>query len=120
VVIVENVPPFLDSAAWRSMRDALLMKRYEVTTWTLDAADFGVPQRRRRSFTIASRIGLPISPTGGQSRTAAHAFRRTRRTDPMHVWPVGSELMRRRLRSLPEGGDRRDLLEALPELCPPS
>lgn len=120
VVVVENVPPFLDSAAWRKMRDALEAKCFEVTTWTLDAEDYGVPQRRRRSFTIASRIGLPQPPTRTSRRTAASAFHRTRRGDPMHVWPEPSELMRRRLELLPEGGDRRDLLEASPELCPPS
>jgi DNA (cytosine-5)-methyltransferase 1 len=38
----------------------------------------------------------------------------------MHVWPESTELMRKRFLSLPEGGDRRNLLAARPELCPPS
>lgn len=120
VVVVENVPPFLESSAWKSMRRALRAQRYEVITWTLDAADFGVPQRRRRSFTIASRRGLPIEPAATCVQAAKRAFSRVARRDPMHVWPDASELMNARMRQLPVGGDRRDILERAPELCPPS
>ncbi|AVP97257.1 hypothetical protein C7S18_08645 [Ahniella affigens] len=120
VVVVENVPPFLASPSWKLMRDAFEARQYEVATWTLDAVDFGVPQRRRRSFTIASKIGLPEPPKPVQATTIAHVFKRLRRNDPMHVWPEGSDLMKHRLALLPENGDRRDLLLASPELCPPS
>lgn len=120
VVVVENVPPFLESASWRSMCRALRAQDFEITTWTLDAEDYGVPQRRRRAFTIASRIGLPEAPPSSRATTAAACLRPTRRTDPMHVWPEASELMQARLRLLPPGGDRRQLLARAPELCPPS
>ena len=120
VVVVENVPPFLESSAWQSMRRTLRRLRYEITTWTLDAADFGVPQHRRRSFTIASRVGLPTAPSPVGAQTAKHAFRRVSYRDPMHVWPEASELMAARMRQLPIGGDRRDILERAPHLCPPS
>jgi DNA (cytosine-5)-methyltransferase 1 len=120
VVVVENVPPFLESGAWRAMRRALLAQHFDVTTWTLDACDFGVPQRRRRSFTIASRIGLPAPPTPSGADAAKVAFRRISRHDPMHIWPEASPLMAARLRCLPVSGDRRDLLKRAPGLCPPS
>lgn len=120
VVVVENVPPFLESSAWHSMCRALRAQRYEVTTWTLDAADFGVPQRRRRSFTIASRRGLPTKPVASGTQSAQCAFRRIAHRDSMHVWPDASALMSARMRQLPIGGDRRDILKRAPELCPPS
>lgn len=120
VVVVENVPPFLESSAWRSMCHALRAQNFEITTWILDAEDYGVPQRRRRAFTIASRIGLPEAPRMRRLTTAGACLRPARRSDPMHVWPEASELMQSRLRLLPPGGDRRELLARAPELCPPS
>lgn len=120
VVVVENVPPFLESGAWRAMRRAFVAQRFDVTTWTLDAYDFGVPQRRRRSFTIASRVGLPPPPTPRGGQAAKVAFRPIGRADPMHIWPTASTLMATRLRHLPPGGDRRDLMRRIPGLCPPS
>lgn len=121
VCVVENVPQFLSSSYWERMCARLSDIGYEVTSWCLDAADFGVPQHRKRSFTVASRIGLPEKPSGAPQRAAAaQAFRRVARTDPMHVWPEPSPLMASRLARLPPKGDRRDLLRTIPELCPPS
>lgn len=120
VVVVENVPPFLESKPWRSMRDAFDRLGYEVGAWCLDAAHYGVPQRRRRSFTIASRIGLPQLPSPRRQQNAAVAFGRVRRDDPMHIWPEHSPLAQARMDLLPSHGDRRDLLAAAPALCPPS
>lgn len=120
VVVVENVPPFLDSLHWRKMRKALLNQGFEVDTWCLDAMDYGVPQRRRRSFTIASKRGLPNIPDRQCSTTAGDAFKDVRLGDPMHIWPKSSELASRRMAVLPIGGDRRDLVDSAPGLCPPS
>lgn len=120
IVIVENVPPFLNSAHWRRMADALTRLNYEIVTWCLNAADFGTPQQRLRSFTIASKIGLPARPTV-QRRISAHvAFRAVRPGDPMHIWPVPTEIAARRIERIPPGGDRRDIMASKPELCPAS
>lgn len=35
---------------------------YTINIYTLNAADYGVPQRRRRVFIIGNRLGLDISP----------------------------------------------------------
>jgi DNA (cytosine-5)-methyltransferase 1 len=124
VVVVENVPPFVESPHWLEMRDAFDRLRYEVTVWTLDAADYGCPQRRKRSFTIASKIGLPAAPPpthAARHRTVAEAMNPPiKADDPMHVWPIHSPLSTRRIALVPRGGDKRDLLERAPELCPPS
>lgn len=120
VVVVENVPPFLLAAQWRTMTRNLRRLGYEIATWTLDAADFGVPQRRRRSFTIASRIGLPEAPSPMSRTTAAMVFEAIAPDDPMQIWPEHSPLALARMRHLPRGGDRRDLMRVAPRLCPPS
>ncbi len=54
--VMENVPELLRSPEFRELRAELAGEwnlRYEV----LDAADFGVPQRRRRAIVIGSRLG---------------------------------------------------------------
>ncbi len=121
VVVVENVPPFLASSYWRKMAKDLERDGFEICTWTLDATEYGVPQRRVRSFTIASKRGLPGRPPATSDRMVAKdAFAAIRRNDPMHIWPEGTELMAARMSALPLGGDRRDIARTAPELCPPS
>lgn len=122
VVVIENVPPFLRSAHWQALADELKADGYEIATWVLDAADFGTPQLRRRGFTIASRIGLPDEPMplGGQVTVAQALARPIAPQDPMHVWPVPSDLAAKRIALVPAGGDKRDIMRQNPELCPPS
>ena len=59
--IVENVPEFLDWALYPAWASAMQALGYTMAHEVLDAADFGVPQNRRRLFIVASR-----------SRTAHH------------------------------------------------
>lgn len=74
VVVVENVPPFLRSPQWRVLADAFRDCGYEVDSWELNAVDFGAPQLRRRSFTIASRVGMPARPVGTGERLVAGEY----------------------------------------------
>lgn len=120
VVVVENVPQFLTSQYWQEMVGELESTGFEISTWTLNAADYRVPQRRQRSFTIASKRGIPTPPRPCGHATASEAFGRVRRGDEMHVWPENSELAAARMRLVPPRGDRRDILEGAPHLCPPS
>ena len=124
VVAVENVPPFVGTRYWARMADTLRRLGYDLEVWTLDAADYGSAQRRVRSFTIASRRGIPRKPprthanhprTAGPVLTAEVAD-----SDPMHLWPTHSELSRKRIALVPPGGDKRDLMARAPKLCPPS
>jgi DNA (cytosine-5)-methyltransferase 1 len=121
VVVVENVPPFLESAHWKRLRAGLEDIGYEIGVWTLDAHRYGSGQRRTRSFTIASRIGLPNAPEAKPGSVVLRdVLRRIRTRDRMHVWPQHSPLTLRRLKRIPNGGDKRDLMRVAPSLCPPS
>lgn len=122
VVVIENVPPFLRSPQWRTLADTLRSDGYEVDAWELDAVDFGAPQLRRRSFTIASKIGLPAKPRPmGVHATAGEALSRPIPIgDEMHTWPVPSDLAGKRIALVPPKGDKRDIMRQAPHLCPPS
>jgi len=67
-ILIENVPQFADWKLYPRWRACLEDLGYHVETRVLDAANFGVPQRRRRLFIAATldRFG-PLSyapPTG--------------------------------------------------------
>jgi len=121
VVVVENVPPFLQSAQWKRLATALEALSYSVETWELDALDFGVPQRRRRAFTVASRVGEigPPEPTT-PGVTVAEALADIDPGDPLHRWPTPSREALERMKVIPAKGDKRDIIRLAPELCPPS
>lgn len=122
VVVIENVPPFLRSGQWRELSSRLAAAGYAVATCELDAADFGVPQLRRRSFTIASRVGPAALPTGGGRRVTAGEILAAPIApgDPMHRWPIPTGVAAQRIALIPPCGDKRDIMRAAPDLCPPS
>jgi DNA (cytosine-5)-methyltransferase 1 len=126
VVLIENVPPFLRSPQWKQLKRGLEKLGYAVTTWELDAVEFGTPQRRRRAFTVASRIGEILKPEASDTQTITAGDvllghrRRYRRGDPMHIWPVAKGIAAQRIALIPPGGDKRDVARLAPELCPPS
>lgn len=57
VVMVENVPRLVDDYRFAEVRKQLRELGYEGEPQIFNAADFGVPQRRRRMILIASRVG---------------------------------------------------------------
>ena len=72
VFVIENVDRFSKSKEFALLMDQMrtgLLKRWShFDTGVLNAADYGVPQRRRRSILMASRVG-PVSlpaPTHSQ------------------------------------------------------
>ncbi|WP_438669723.1 DNA cytosine methyltransferase [Pseudogemmobacter sonorensis] len=122
VVVIENVPPFLRSSHWQELSSALGDLGYGVQTWELEAADYGAPQYRRRSFTIGSKIGdvqLPMALnrkiTAGEVLSLPIGS-----DDPMHTWPTPVGIAAQRIPLVPPLGDKRDIMRAAPELCPPS
>ncbi|WP_343761881.1 MULTISPECIES: DNA cytosine methyltransferase [Sphingomonas] len=122
VVVIENVPPFLASAQWRTLATALEGLGYEVFTWVLDAVEHGAPQLRRRAFTIASKIGRFSPPAARKDvLTAGDAIARPiPEGDPLHSWPIASGVAAERISIIPPKGDKRDVMRQAPHLCPPS
>lgn len=122
-VIVENVP----GIRWDE-RLAHLLRRarragYAARGYTLDAADFGVPQRRRRHLVVAVRrpvrpIPMELSellpdelPTDAVPVRAVFAVSAAidPRSDPHHVGRVLRAETADRVRAVPPGGSRFDL-----------
>lgn len=122
VVVVENVPPFLRSPRWSELAAALRAAGYAIDTWELEAAEHGTPQWRRRSFTIASRIGpiTPPNPVEGRLSAGAAIAAPIAADDPMHVWPMPKGIAAERIALVPPRGDKRDVMRLAPHLCPPS
>lgn len=137
-IAFENVPGML-SPRWRPRFDALLQGLaelgYEHVWDVLDAADFGVPQRRRRLLVVASRVSKPVlpPPTHGDPASSGRTAWLTVRdaiaalpplasgeVDPGDVYHRArrhSPLALRRLRAIPAGGARSDLPEDLQLEC---
>jgi DNA (cytosine-5)-methyltransferase 1 len=124
IVVIENVTPFLTSPVWRQLADGLEELGYRVATTLLDAADFGVAQHRRRSFTFAFKRKQPSIPLAERRHRTVRDAWRGLSTLPdgnnLHVARQPSPLALARMKLIPPGGDKRDVLRAAPHLSPPS
>ncbi|WP_082476206.1 DNA cytosine methyltransferase [Rhizobium sp. Leaf306] len=121
IVVVENVPPFLASTHWEKMAAGFVRLGYKVQTMVLDAQDYGAPQRRARAFTIASKLGAIETPLKSSTKTTvSEVLRGIAPSDPLHVWPQPTALALERIKRIPAGGDKRDLMKSAPYLCPAS
>ncbi len=125
VIVIENVAAFLDSPVWRRVTQRLEGEGYQVDSFVLDAFDYGCPQVRRRSFTIANRHGRQVLPP--RRRRNVQSVRDAWRGLPTqpngenhHYAPEPSEIALARMRVIPSGGDKRDVMRRAPHLTPPS
>lgn len=71
-IVLENVPQMRNWPGFESYISAL-RRSYHIDIKVLDAADFGVPQNRRRLFIVGDRVRPPkiVSSTCSQWRPAA-------------------------------------------------
>jgi DNA (cytosine-5)-methyltransferase 1 len=125
VVVIENVSAFLESAVWLRVKCQLIELGYDVFSFVLSAVDYGVPQRRSRSFTIASKIGAPnISHYRGGAKTVRQAFAGlgipSDGPEGLHRARPITSLALERIRAIPPGGDKRDLMARPPNRVPSS
>ena len=124
VVVIENVAPFLASRVWKRLARGLERLHYDVSTVVLNAVEFGVPQLRTRSFTFASRRGRPVlAPMRRAARTVREAWEGLpARPDGRnnHFAPTPTPLGLARIKCIPRGGDKRDIMRRAPHLAPPS
>jgi DNA (cytosine-5)-methyltransferase 1 len=128
IFVMENVPELLKSDEFRELREELdgeWSLRYEV----LDAADYGVPQRRRRAIVIGSKDGPVPWPVrthrdpkrpdlpGRPWRTFDDACRDLPEIPDGRDWHRArrpTEVSLRRYAAVPpEGGDRFDMQREL-------
>ncbi len=125
VVAIENVEPFPGTFVWKDLATKLEQLGFTLYVELLDAFDFGAAQKRRRSFTIASRIGpIQIEPlTEFRNSTVRDAWRGLpERPNGVnwHYAPKPSRIAKLRMQKIPLGGGKIDLMRTAPELCPPS
>lgn len=124
VVVVENVAAFARSLHHELLTDALQAAGYRTQTILLDAVCVGVAQHRERSFTFASLSKIPtVEPAKVPIATVAEALYGL----PMaadgrnqHFAPKPGLLALARMRLIPEGGDKRDVMRRNPRLAPRS
>ncbi len=130
-IAFENVPGML-SMRWQyhfdSLLDGLSDSGYRCIWDIVDAADYGVPQRRKRILLVASRVTKPTLPEATHFHEPPDRRRRRHKTvwdaigellplqsgeydpsDEYHEARVHSPIALRRLRVIPEGGGRDDL-----------
>jgi DNA (cytosine-5)-methyltransferase 1 len=146
VFVLENVPPILKSAEFAEMkRLALDMGYFPPAASILNAADYGVPQTRKRAIAIFSRLAEPELPTPthrspgsvgphGDARpkwvTLREALRgipkdpqmERRGTGPacgpeLHIGRNPTKKSVTRYRHIPEGGNRWHLPKKLTPAC---
>jgi DNA (cytosine-5)-methyltransferase 1 len=106
-LMMENVPGLANDARLATLLPRLRELGYELTHGVLDAADYGVPQRRRR-FVLLGVLGQAVSfaaPTG-RRRTVRQTIARLpspeRSDDPLHNHgEKRSENVRRRIADIP-------------------
>jgi DNA (cytosine-5)-methyltransferase 1 len=125
VVVIENVAAFLKAPVWGKLRKGFEKLGYRVDANVFDATEFGVPQRRSRSFTIAYRGDCPqINPCGEfKVRTVRQAWLglpKTPNGENSHYAPRPSKLALARMLLVPPGGDKRDIMRRSRKLCAPS
>jgi DNA (cytosine-5)-methyltransferase 1 len=95
VFVMENVPG-LDQMGIRRqvLQDLSLKGAYRVSTQLLDAADFGVPQTRKRIVFIGVNESLGTEPPLVQGSRATAALQLVRRNG---IFPVHYEIVEQRL-----------------------
>jgi DNA (cytosine-5)-methyltransferase 1 len=130
-VMLENVPGLQDEPRFRALVE-ILQEEYTVAEYIVQAADFGVPQRRRRIIVIAvdRRIGaslpadlvsaLPDSfdvtgQVAGQALALVQGL--SRATDPVHRSREPQPKTLERIKAMPQGGGRLALPAELELAC---
>jgi DNA (cytosine-5)-methyltransferase 1 len=119
-VLLENVPALASHWRFDEFRRAMRRLGYRETHAIQDAADFGVPQRRRRLIYMAARGSEPILPEPRKMhRTVRDAIEGLPKAgisgDRIHDLPeVRAPHVRRMIRLIPRnGGSRADLPRSL-------
>ena len=85
IFVMENVPQLLRSDQYAVFKETVEGRGFLVREDVLNAADYGVPQTRRRAIVIGSRFGMPEFPV----KTTGHKVTTTSRTSTCAMpWPT--------------------------------
>jgi DNA (cytosine-5)-methyltransferase 1 len=115
-IMLENVPALAKDERFSRLRSSIEALGYTSVVQVLDAADYAVPQRRKRLIMLASRVHKPCIAEPIQSRVTVRqaigdveAPSRTR--DKLHALPERrSQEVRNLIAMIPKnGGSRSDL-----------
>jgi DNA (cytosine-5)-methyltransferase 1 len=115
-VMFENVPGLANDKRYVTFLKKLESLGYRVKWRVLNAADFNVPQRRRRLVLLASRIGEPefaatVDRRATVRQTIAGLAPPRRSRDPLHnYFPRRSAKIEARIRMIPANGGSRAAL----------
>lgn len=114
-LMMENVPALLDNERMTQIQNELDSLGYKYDARILNAAEFGVPQRRQRMILLGLREGSPsFAPALRRHRTVAQAIRELPprvTSDPAHNYVVRrTTRVMSMIRRIPKnGGSRTDL-----------
>ncbi len=121
-VLIENVPGLQRNDRFELLCTKLREMGYDLRSFVVSAADFGVPQRRRRLVVLATRRPLPgfcdvreLIPkvhrrepmTAGEQ--LSNLYRVLAPSDPWHKWRSSTQAVRARIAEVPINGSRFDL-----------
>lgn len=147
IFVMENVPELLKSQEYAEIQAIASTMGYRVVEGILNAADFGVAQRRKRAIIVGSRVGVPELPKtthydpakynpsqstgllpwetverriGNLPKPMGISHRVLDVAPPMdlHFGRTPLPSSLERYRAVPEGGNRFDLLRNRPDLTP--
>lgn len=128
-VLIENVPGLRRDWRFSALVRGLQNLGYSVRDYLVEAAELGVPQRRRRLVLVAmkdasvpptlaelipSSSRRPAQSAGEMLQGLADALATP---DPIHVWRRASPIVARRIAAVPVGGSRFDLPVELQLAC---
>ena len=148
VFVLENVPQFLKSDQFQMLlewTDDGILSEYELAHGVLNAADYGVSQRRKRAIVIGSRVGTPSLPKATHGPSTDHPWTGVRdaiggipfetgptslpdralpsgipgpfKANELHLSRRPTELSLLRYDAIPPGGGRFDLPDELLPDC---
>lgn len=111
-VMLENVPGLAKDRRIRQVIAGLEAMGYRCTKDVLDAADYGVPQRRRRFILIAGHRGeIPFARPARRAVTVRETLRKLSKCakrDPLHnLFERRSDRVMKMIRGIPKDGGSR-------------
>jgi DNA (cytosine-5)-methyltransferase 1 len=127
IVTMENVPTVTKHSVFDDFVSTLKQQGYGVWFKVIDCADYGLPQRRRRTVLLASKVGTIklIDPPKTEKRTVSDAIKGLpvlrhggrNEDDPLHAASRLSELNYLRIQHSTPGGTWRDWPQHLVAKC---